>query len=409
MPRRVVVVGAGLSGTRTCAELRGRGYDGELTLVGAERHPPYDRPPLSKALLRAVADSATPAPPAVLDFDPAALGVSMRLATTATALWARDHGGVLETTSGEIGYDGLVLACGSEPVRLPDQAGALTLRTLDDARVLHERLRPKSSLLVVGAGWIAAEVASAAADRGMRATVLEAAATPVPTLDRTIGSVLAGWYAEAGVTLRSSTPVAAAAAGRVVLADGSTLTADTVLVAVGVRPAISWLTGSALRLGVGVLVDASLASSVPGVVAVGDCAERYSERLSAWVRSEHWDDALRAPAIAAATLLGETASYDPVPYVWSEQFGRYVQVLGDVRGAPQLWRGRPDSVAGSPGWAAGWLDDAGRLRGFLAVDRGRDATQARKRIAAGRDAVAGSNRAVDPARFADPQIAIRDA
>jgi 3-phenylpropionate/trans-cinnamate dioxygenase ferredoxin reductase subunit len=134
------------------------------------------------------------------------------------------------------------------------------------------------------------------------------------------------------------------------------------------------------------------------VLAVGDCAARWSPRIGRRVRTEHWDDALRAPEVAAATLLGEQATYDPVPYVWSEQLGRYLQWAGWRDGAPALWRGDPDTDSS---WAAAWLDATGRLTGFLAVDRPRDAVQARRAIDAAR--------VPDRARLADPAVLVRDA
>jgi 3-phenylpropionate/trans-cinnamate dioxygenase ferredoxin reductase subunit len=145
-----------------------------------------------------------------------------------------------------------------------------------------------------------------------------------------------------------------------------------------------------------VVVDEAARSTLPGVVAVGDCAARWSPRTGRRVRTEHWDDALRAPTVAAATLLGTPAVYDPVPYVWSEQFGRYLQWVGWRSDGPAVRRGDP---AAPTGWVAGWLDSAGRLTGLLTVDRQKDAMQARRVVDAGR--------VVDPDRLADPDVPIR--
>src|SRR5215467_5525255 len=165
---RVVVVGAGLAGLHTVNALRTQGYGGELVMLGAEAHPPYDRPPLSKAVLLGEADSVP------LPFDPTDRGVDLRLHVRATAV----RSGIVETSAGEQPYDGLVIATGAEPIHLPGE-GAHYLRTRDDALTLRSALRPGRSVTVVGAGWIGAEVATAAARHGCRVTVVEQAATPV--------------------------------------------------------------------------------------------------------------------------------------------------------------------------------------------------------------------------------------
>jgi 3-phenylpropionate/trans-cinnamate dioxygenase ferredoxin reductase component len=398
----VVVVGAGLAGARTCQELRARGYAGRLIMVGAEPHRPYDRPPLSKQFLRGETDDTALEPdPVVLD------GVDLRLGVTVTGLAPAEAGDpiTVRTTAGDLRADAVVLATGATPHRLQgDPSGdavALHLRTVDEARVLRDRIRAGGDLAIVGAGWIGAEVATAAAAAGCAVTVLEAAPAPVAAiLGEEVGRHLAGWYAEAGVTLRTGTPVAGVDAHGVLLAgaEGERVRAGTVLVAVGVAPRLGWLAGSGVEVDDGVVTDAAGRTSVPGVYAVGDCARRWSPRAGRHVRHEHWDDALHQPEVVAAAVLGEPGGYDPVPYVWSEQFGRYVQWVGWRDGPPAVWRGDP---AGGGGWAACWLDGAGRLSGFLAVDRHRDLVQARKAIAAG--AVA------DPGRLADPDVPVRAA
>lgn len=417
----VVVVGAGLAGARSCEELRNRGYDGRLTLIGAEHRPPYDRPPLSKAVLRAAdIGAAERLAAAALETDLASLGVTLRLGERATAL----RPGVLTTErlspgapgvrvgpgsaeSIETAYDGLVLAVGAVPIRLPGD-GAVTLRTADDALALRRALRSGARVVIVGAGWIGAEVATAAIGHRAVVDVLEVADTPVPALGIAVGARLAARFAAAGVRLHTATRVIHADGDHVAVtargvdvdvAAGGRIDADLVLCAIGVRPDVRWLAGSGLDLAGepagtgGILVDASLATSLPGVVAVGDCALRWSPRAGRRVRTEHWDDALHAPEVAAATLLGERATYDPVAYVWSEQFGGYVQCVGAFDGEPGLWR--EDGTT----WAAGWLDADGRLGGLVSVDRPRDALQARKAIAAGGR--------LDPVRFTDPSVPLR--
>jgi 3-phenylpropionate/trans-cinnamate dioxygenase ferredoxin reductase subunit len=387
----VVVVGAGLAGVRTCQELRSGGYGGELVLVGAERHPPYDRPPLSKAVLLGEQDGS-PLEPAWY------AGADARLGVTATGL----EPGVLRTTAGELRWDRLVLATGAVPRRLPGDGGALVLRTADDAARLRAAFRPGASVLVVGAGWIGAEVVTAARRHGASVTVLEAAGAPLAVaLGVEVGAFAAPWYAEVGAVLRTGVAVSTVDGAGVTLAGGERLPADAVVEGIGVRPDLAWLAGSGVDVDPasgGVLVDEHCRASLAGVYAVGDCAARWSPRLGRRVRTEHWDDALHAPAVAAAVLLGDPdALYDPVPYVWSQQFGRFLQWAGWRDGPPAVWRGDPAGRS----WSAAWLDADSRLTGFLSVDRPRDAVQARRAVDAGTP--------VDPGKLADPAVPVRNA
>ncbi|MBO0830213.1 MAG: FAD-dependent oxidoreductase, partial [Streptosporangiales bacterium] len=202
---------------------------------------------------------------------------------------------------------------------------------------------------------------------------------------------------DAGVALRLGAAVASVADGGVELACGGTVEADEVLTAVGVRPASLGLDGVPLRADGAVLVDEHLCAG-PGVCAVGDVAAAWSPRYGVELRVEHWDNALRAPAVAAATLLGVDATYDPVPYVWSEQFGRYLQFVGLCRDGDELvWRGDPDV---DRAWSACWVRD-GRLAAVLAVDRPRDAVQGRR--------LAERGAPVDAVALADPAVPLKRA
>jgi NADPH-dependent 2,4-dienoyl-CoA reductase/sulfur reductase-like enzyme len=409
-PEHVVVAGAGLAGLRTIEELRGRGYAGRVTLVGAEARLPYDRPPLSKKLLTGELDDTTLRP----DLD--ALDVQARLGERATGL----AGGVLETDRGRYGYDALVIATGASPVTLPGTGRQHVLRTIDDALALRPLLRPGTALAIVGAGWIGAELATAAAALGCQVTVVEAADVPLAAaVGPEVGGQTAAWYAAAGVDLRLGQGVAAVEPGGLALAGGDWLPADVVVTAVGVRPAVGWLASSGVETGNGIVVDEHLRTSVPGVFAVGDCAAFQSVRYGRRLRFEHWDVALHAPEVAAANVLGGSEAYDPVPYFWSEQFGRMVQYVGYHAGAGQLvWRGDPaageppaggragggNGAGAAPGraghrWAAAWLD-GDRLVALLSVNTPRDMLQGRRVISSGAP--------VDPARLADPQIPVRD-
>ena len=348
---RVVIAGAGLAGLRTAEELRGRGYPGAITMVGAELWPPYDRPPLTKKFMTGQLDDTT------LAADPAALGLDLRLGEAATGL----DGGVLLTDRGEHAFDALVLATGAVPVGLPGGGGQRFLRTFDDARALRDALRPGTRLAVVGAGWIGAELATTAAARGCQVTVVEAAAAPLAgALGGEVGSVTVPWYAGAGVDLRLGQPVESVEHDGLVLPGGGWLPADLTVVAVGVRPQVGWLAGSPVRLENGVAVDGRLRTSAPGVYAAGDCAAFVSARYGRRLRVEHWDNALHAPRVVAANILGGDETYDPVPYFWSEQFGRMVQYAGHHSGADRLiWRGDPADRE----WAACWLAGPGAADG----------------------------------------------
>ena len=388
---RVVVAGAGLAGFRTVEVLRERGFAGPITLIGADPRPPYDRPPLSKKFL------AEPDLDPSLKADFTALDVDFRPDEAAAGL-----GEELLTSRGAYPFDHLVLATGSLPVALPGDGQQRFLRTYDDALALRDLLRPGASprkalrLAIVGAGWIGAELATAAVAYGARVTVVEAGPAPLAAaIGAPVGAQTARWYAGAGVELRVATAVEAVRPGGLVLAGGGQVEADEVVTAVGVRPVTDWLEGSGVRLENGVAVDAGLRTSRPGVYATGDCAAFESRRFGRRLRMEHWDVALHQPEVAAANILGGDEVYDPVPYFWSEQFGRMVQYVGYHGDAESLlWRGDP----AEPTWSACWLA-GGRLVAMLTVDRPRDMLQARRLIAAAAP--------VDVSRLTDPEIPVK--
>jgi 3-phenylpropionate/trans-cinnamate dioxygenase ferredoxin reductase subunit len=387
-PERIVVAGAGLAGLRTIEELRAAGYAGAVTLVGAEPRPPYDRPPLSKRLMLGEIDDTT------LRDDLDTLDVELCLGQAATGL----DDGVLRAGRAEHRFDRLVLATGATPVGLPGGGRQRFLRTMDDALALRALLRPGLRLAIVGAGWIGAELATAAAAGGCEVTVLEAGPAPLAAaLGAQLGALTAPWYAEAGVELRLGQQVASVEPGGLALAGGGWLAADEVVTAVGVRPEVGWLDGSGIAIDNGVAADEQLRTSLPGVFAVGDCMAFWSLRYRRRLRFEHWDVALRAPAVAAVNLLGGTDTYDPVPYFWSEQFGRMVQYIGFHGAADRmLLRGDPAARQWSACWLAGDL-----LVALLAVNSPRDLAQGRRVIQAAAS--------VDAARLCDPQAPLRDA
>jgi NADPH-dependent 2,4-dienoyl-CoA reductase/sulfur reductase-like enzyme len=376
---RIVVAGGGLAAVRTVASLRRHGFDGHLVVLAAEPRPPYDRPPLSKAVLAGMRDDTT------LRFDPVALDVDLRLDTPAVALDLVRR--VVGTRAGEIGFDRLVIATGARPVRLPGPGPQLTLRTASDAIALRERLRPGARVVVIGASWIGAEVVTQAVARGCAVTCLEAGRAPVAAaLGEEVGATLVPWWA--GVDLRLGVAVASVEDGAVLLADGTAVPADVVVSGVGVRPEVDWLAGSGLDLERGVAVDEHLRAAVagvavPGVVAVGDVAARWSPRSGRRLLVGHWDDAGGAGPVAAGTLLAGPDEvlpvHDPVPYFWSDQFGRKIQYVGS-HGPDD----RPVEVPDDrPGRTVTWIDRTGAITAVLTVDRPRDAAAARVAVAEG--------------------------
>jgi 3-phenylpropionate/trans-cinnamate dioxygenase ferredoxin reductase component len=387
-PERIVVAGAGLTGLRVVEELRARNYDGAVTLIGAEARPPYDRPPLSKQVMTGAVDDTT------LRHDLGSLGAELRFGERAEALGDR----TLRTDRGELAFDALVVATGASPVALPGPAKQRFLRTHDDALALRERLVPGLRLAIVGAGWIGAELATAAVARGCQVTVVEAGSAPLAAaLGADVGGLTASWYPAAGVKLLLGHAVLSVQPGGLALSGGGWLPADEIVTATGVRPEVGWLRGSDVVLENGVAVDEQLRTSVPGIFAAGDCAAFASRRYGRRLRFEHWDIALRAPLVVAANLLGGADAYDPVPYFWSEQFGRMVQYAGYHGDSDRLvLRGDP---AGQR-WGACWLaGDA--LVALLTVDVPRDLLQGRRLIESGAP--------VDAGRLADPGVPVRDA
>ncbi|MGP2439398.1 NAD(P)/FAD-dependent oxidoreductase [Streptomyces sp. JW3] len=380
--RRVVVVGAGMAGVQTAVALREQGFTGTVTLIGAEPHQPYDRPPLSKAVLLGTAEGSA------FDIDFEALGIELRLGQEAVGVRPGEH--LLDTAAGPVPYDALVLATGAEPLRLPGAdgvPGVHLLRTLDDAERLRPVLDRQHDVVVVGAGWIGAEFATAAREAGCAVTVVEAADRPLAgALPAEVAAPMTDWYADAGAVLRTHARVHRVEPGAVLLDDGTRVPAGAVVVGIGARPATGWLAGSEIALGAHgeILADDRLRTCAPDVHAVGDCASfpsgRYGERLLV----HHWDNALQGPRTVAADIIGAAAGepaavYDPVPYFWSEQFGRFVQYAGHhPAGDTTLWRGDP----ASPAWTVCWLRE-NRLVALLAVGRPRDLAQGRRLIETG--------------------------
>jgi NADPH-dependent 2,4-dienoyl-CoA reductase/sulfur reductase-like enzyme len=378
-----------MAGVQTAVQLREQGWPGAIRLIGGETHQPYDRPPLSKAVLLGKAGdspSSLSSLGVTFDIDFGALDVDLQLGLAVTGLRTAEC--LLETEAGEVAYDQLVIATGAEPLTLPgseDVPGVHLLRTLDDAARLRPVLAARGAVVVVGAGWIGAEFTTAAREAGCAVTVVEAADQPLPgALPGEVTQYMRAWYEQSGAELRTGVAVQSIEQGGVLLADGTHLRADAVVVGIGSRPATGWLTRSGIELAEdgAVLADERLCTSAPHVYAVGDCASFPSARYGKRLLVHHWDNALQGPRVVAGNIAAvgladgqaESAVYDPVPYFWSEQFGRFIQYAGHHSEEDELVRrGDPREAA----WSVCWLRD-GALAALLAVGRPRDLAQGRK-------------------------------
>ncbi|RAY16910.1 ferredoxin reductase [Actinomadura craniellae] len=351
-----MVVGAGLGGLRTIERLRADGYPGRITLIGAEEHEPYDRPPLSKQVLSG-------------DWEPgravlrdraglAGLDVTARLGTGAVAL----HGTTVELDDGgTVAGDAVVIATGLVARRLPHQPdGVAVLRTLDDALALRRALGTARSMIVIGAGFVGAEVTCAALRRGVRVTVLEALDAPCQrVLGRRVGELATRLFTEAGADLRCGTRIGRLLDGRTVeLADGSVLSADLVLAGVGAVPDLRWLDGAGVRVNDRLACnERGRVVGMSGVWAVGDAAAWWNPATGDHHGGEHWTLTGEQAARAACDILGTEPPAAGPPYVWSDQFGLKVQVIGRTDTADELVQLHGTGLDGGPvkGTVVGYL------------------------------------------------------
>lgn len=340
--RHVVVVGASLAGVHAVDGLREAGFDGDVTLLGAERQLPYDRPPLSKNGLRlGLAPDANLLRPADW-YDHR--NVELRLGCEAVGL---DVEGRRVTLAGgeQIGYDGLILATGSQARRLDLGSGGApihVLRTAADSARLHGQLVAGLRLVVIGAGFIGLEVAATAKEMGLEVSIVELA--PVP-LARVLGDEVGTWFnqyhAAHDVDIHCGSAVtgieATGGVSKVHLRDGTVLAADVIVAGVGSVPAINWLRSSGLRLADGVVCDAYLRTSAPGVVAAGDIVRWYNPLFDEDLRIEQWTNAVEQGSYAARSLLGAVAEpYSSAPYFWSDQFTAKMRFVGRSNAAQHV-------------------------------------------------------------------------
>ena len=366
-----VVVGGGLAGAKAAETLREEGFDGRVVVVGAEPELPYERPPLSKGYLTGAAERDSVF---VQDADwYAAHDVELRTGVRATGLDPAARR--LELDTGEqLGYDALLLATGAEPRRLRVPGGELDgvryLRTLAHAERLRADLAGGGRrVVVIGAGWIGLEVAAAARGHSDDVTVVEPQPTPLhAVLGAQMGEVFARLHRDHGVDLRTGTTVqefrGAGRVGSVLLDGGEELPADVVVVGIGVAPRTDLAEGAGLEVDDGVVADAALRTSAPGVFVAGDLANWLHPLYGRHVRVEHWANALNGGPAAARSMLGQEVSYDRVPYFYTDQYDLGMEYSG-LAGpdATVVCRGKPEDGE----FIAFWLAD-GRVQAGMNVN-----------------------------------------
>ncbi|AII10825.1 NAD(P)/FAD-dependent oxidoreductase [Rhodococcus opacus] len=332
----LVVVGASLAGLRAAETARKSGFDGAVTLIGAEPHLPYDRPPLSKACLEPAPDGVPDTTFRTEETLREELGIDLRLGAEATALDPAAR--IVLAGHREIRYDALVIATGARARALPGTehlAGVHTLRTVDDAEAVRARLDAGARTVIIGAGFIGSEVASGARKRGLDVTVVEAQPVPlVRAVGSEMGQACARLHQTNGTDLRCGAGVesieGAGSVERVRLTDGTVLDADLVVVGIGADPGTRWLESSGIGLDNGVVCDQYLAAGAPGVYAAGDVARWINPLFGEPMRLEHWTSAAEQAAQAVKNILDPAApkAYSTVPYFWSDWYDTRIQFVG---------------------------------------------------------------------------------
>ncbi|MDI3409465.1 NAD(P)/FAD-dependent oxidoreductase [Streptomyces cavernicola] len=388
----VAVIGGSLAGLSAARSLRGQGYEGRLVVVGEEIHRPYDRPPLSKEFLK----GTLPEEDLYLEAEDDELDAEWLLGTKATGLDLRDRS-IRLSDGRDLAVDGVVVATGAAARHLPGgwgMTGVHVVRTLDDARALQDDLARGGRLVVVGGGFVGAEVASTARELGLDVTFVVSGPAPLSgALGPAMAATLAPLHADHGVRVLSGTgvqgvtgtPASVGVPARVQavqLADGRSIPADIVVVGIGASPHTDWLLGSGVELDDGVRCWSDGTTNIPEVVAVGDCAAWYEPALGRHRRVEHWTGANERPATAVAALLsGGTAQLPPPkpPYFWSEQYGVRIQFAGHAA--------RADSVTIEDGSEedrsfVAVYRSAGQPVAVLGVNRAKLFTRWRKQLAA---------------------------
>lgn len=347
-----VIVGASLAGAKAAETLRSEGFDGRVVLIGDEARRPYERPPLSKEYLRGEKDfdAAAVHPAGFYDEQ----DIELHSSSLVTAI---DPAAASVTlSSGEqIAYDRLLLATGATPRRLPvpgaELPGVLYLRSADDADTLRQAIGPTAQVVVIGAGWIGAEVAASARQLGAAVAMVELAAVPLErVLGAEVGAIYRDLHASHGVDLHFGVGVEAIVGSKTVeavrLSDGTELPASAVVVGVGVAPRVELAHAAGLAVEDGVVVDEHLETSVPGIFAAGDVANAFHPRYGTRIRLEHWSAALNQGPAAARAMLGQRVVYDRTPYFFSDQYELGMEYRGWAPDFDEVvFRGDPASGA----------------------------------------------------------------
>jgi 3-phenylpropionate/trans-cinnamate dioxygenase ferredoxin reductase subunit len=401
-PPTFVIAGAGLAGAKAAEALRDDGYDGKIVILGEERARPYERPPLSKDYLRGEFQGDAPYVHEAGFY--AEREIELRTGTRAVAVRPRDR--EVELEGGErIRFDRLLLATGAVPRRLAvpgaDLDGVHYLRTVEDADALRARIRAAGRAVVVGAGWIGAEVAASARQLGIEVVLLEIDEVPLRrVLGPELGAIYRDIHVEHGVRFLGGTGVerieGVTSVERVVTSDGRVLDCDLVVVGVGVTPRAELAAEAGLDVENGILVSDRLESSVPGIFAAGDVANAWHPLLERRIRVEHWATALNQGPAAARNMLGRDVPYDAVPYFFSDQYDVGMEYAGHATEWDRVvFRGDPATRE----FIAFWTKDGRVVAGMnVNVWDVTDDIQALVR----------SRSVVDPRRLADPDVPIRE-
>lgn len=401
-PRTLAIVGASLAGAKAAEAARGAGHDGRIVLIGDEAMAPYERPPLSKEILRGEKDTdAARVHPEGFYADH-----SIELVNdSAVALDPVTR--TIDLAGGDsIAFDTAVLATGANPRRL-DVAGARLagvhyLRTIDDAVRLRDAIRSATRVAVIGAGWIGSEVAASARQMGVEVVLIDPAPAPLQrALGDEVGAVFRRLHADNGVELRLGTTVeelrGAKTVEGVVLGDGRQEATDVVVVGVGVTPRTELAdTAMGMRVDNGIVVDEHLATNIDGIYAAGDVANAWHPHYQRHLRVEHWANALNQGATAGRNAAGEREAYSALPYFFSDQYDLGMEYVGH----------------GQPGDAVAIRGDL-EAREFIAFwHRDGKVTAAMNvnvwNVVDDLKAIITASRPIDPARLADAHVALGD-
>lgn len=397
----LAIIGASLAGAKAAEAARDAGFDGRIVLVGDEAGPPYERPPLSKAVLRGEKDAGT------ARVHPEGFYEAHHIELV------NDRADTLDPASRTIGlaggetvnFDTAVLATGASPRRLPipgtDLAGVHYLRTIDDSEHLRDAIRAATRVVVIGAGWVGSEVAASARQMGAEVVLVDPAPVPLQrVLGDDIGAVFARLHTDNGVHLRLGTGVAelrgTETVEAVVLGDGRVEAADVVVVGVGVAPRIELAEAAGLAVDNGILVDEHLATALPGIYAAGDVANAFHPHYGKHLRVEHWANALDQGTTAGRNAVGHKDVYRRMPYFFSDQYDLGMEYVGH----------------GQPGDAVAIRGDL-EAREFIAFwHRDGKVTAAMNvnvwNVVDDLKAIITASRPIDPARLADAHVALGD-